>query len=112
MKSCGTAIGGGASDRSPSVDLSAPRRMRGDDEGTMHDDGRPRKSTGRHDGGSDLEMPTALTIGGQSVECQIDCEAANCTEKWWGRRRIRRCIRLQGSVFRRYLTSRRLSSED
>ena len=24
MKSCGTAIGGGASDRSPSVDLSAP----------------------------------------------------------------------------------------
>src|SRR6476620_10290764 len=83
MKSRGTAIGGGASDRSPSVDLSAPRRMRGDDEGTMHDDGRPRKSTGRHDGGSDLEMPTALTIGGQSVECQIDCEAANCTEKWW-----------------------------
>jgi hypothetical protein len=54
MKSCGTAIGGGASNRSPSVDLSAPRRMRGDDEGTMHDHGRPRKSTGRHDGGSHL----------------------------------------------------------
>jgi hypothetical protein len=75
MKTCGTAIGGGASNRSPSVDLSAQRRMRGDDEGTMHDLGRPCRSTDRHEGGSHLEMPTALRIGGQSVECQIDCES-------------------------------------
>jgi hypothetical protein len=87
LNSCGTPIGGGASDRSPGVDLSAlhgryrskaylrVRGERGEDEGQCID---PSKASQAHKParrGQHLEMPTALRTSGRSVECQIDCES-------------------------------------
>jgi hypothetical protein len=54
--------------------LACTRRTRGEDEGQCMDVGGLRKSTGQDDGAAS-EDDNCTEIGGQSVECQIDCES-------------------------------------